>query len=299
MLHRSRGRVSLNPGEEDIKKGLKMSIKSILVHLAMDDDCSTRLESAVDIAKNMKAHLICLYVAHPVHMPAGAQGRGASSVFIAEATERAKAASDDIKNQAQTSCESAGISWEWVYGEEDHLERLLEHLHRTDLTILTQVSLDRFEDRLMYQTPEVAIQEAGGPVLILPRVGGGQNFGNAKHILINWDFSKESIRAVRGALPLIHTADKVSVLAAHQDPKEHTVPAKFIHYLQLHGITAELLQESDHDSIGEMILATAEANGCDRIVMGAYHEVSLRNRIFGGVTRHVISNTNVPLVLTH
>ncbi len=277
-----------------------MSIKSILVHLAMDDDCSTRLKSAIEMADILKAHLICLYVAHPVHMPAGAEGRGASTVYLAEATERAKAAADEINALAKESCQKAGISWEWVYGEEDHLERLLEHVHRTDLTILTQVSLDRFEDRLMYQTPEVVIQEAGGPVLILPRVGGGINFGGSKHLLINWDFSKEAMRAVRGAMPMIQEADKVSIIAVREGDEEHTKPERFLHYLSLHGIKAEVVDPSGNKKkIGEMILATAEAIGADRIVMGAYHDIGLRNRLFGGVTRHVISNTTVPLVLTH
>ena len=276
-----------------------MSIKSILVHLAMDEDCNTRLESAVAIAKGFNAHLICLYVAHPVHMPAGAEGRGASAIYLAEATERAKAVSDEIYVLAEDRCGKAKLSWEWIYGEEDHLERLLEHLHRTDMTILTQVSLDRFEDRLMYQTPEVVIQESGGPVLILPRVGSGYNFGHPKHILINWDFSKESIRAVRGAMPMIEKADKVSILAAHRSHHEHAQPEKFLHYLSLHGIDAMIADPVSDSNIGKMILETAKSVGADRIVMGAYHEISLRNRLFGGVTRHVISNTEIPLILTH
>lgn len=276
-----------------------MSIKSILVHLAMDDDCSTRLESAVEMAGILNAHLICLYVAHPVHLPAGAEGRGASTIYLAEATERAKEAADEINELATILCKKSGISWEWVYGEEDHLERLLEHVHRTDLTILTQVSLDRFEDRLMYQTPEVVIQEAGGPVLILPRVGGGGNFGSSKHLMINWDFSKEAMRAVRGAMPMIQEADKVSVLAEYDDDHEHAKPQKFIHYLSLHGVEAEIVDANRKKKFGETILATAETIGADRIVMGAYHEISLRNRLFGGITRYAISNTTVPLILTH
>ncbi|HAJ19099.1 MAG TPA: universal stress protein UspA, partial [Rhodospirillaceae bacterium] len=56
-----------------------MSIKTLLVHLAPDPDRETRLKAAVGIAKQLDAHLIALYVAMPVHMPAGAEGRGASS----------------------------------------------------------------------------------------------------------------------------------------------------------------------------------------------------------------------------
>lgn len=65
-----------------------MAIKTVLVHLAHDPDWENRLDSAIELARDLGAHLIALFVAHPVHMPAGIQGRGASHAFIREAADR-------------------------------------------------------------------------------------------------------------------------------------------------------------------------------------------------------------------
>lgn len=67
-----------------------MAIKTVLVHLAHDPDWENRLDSAIELARDLGAHLIALFVAHPVHMPAGIQGRGASHAFIREAADRAR-----------------------------------------------------------------------------------------------------------------------------------------------------------------------------------------------------------------
>ena len=55
-----------------------MAIKTVLVHLANDPDWENRLLAGQELSRELSAHLIALYVAHPVHMPPGVEGRGAS-----------------------------------------------------------------------------------------------------------------------------------------------------------------------------------------------------------------------------
>ena len=47
------------------------------------------------------------------------------------------------------------------------------------------------------------------------------------------------------------------------------------------------------------ILAEAESLGCDLIVKGAYTQSRLRQMIFGGTTRHIIAEANVPVLMAH
>src|SRR3546814_6015508 len=117
-----------------------MAIKTILVHLANDEQHGARLTAGVELARQHGAHLIALYVAAPVHLPAGATGRGASAAFIAEATEIARERSTAVEAETESLCRQAGISWEWAYGEEDHLDRILDEVPRADLTNLRQVA---------------------------------------------------------------------------------------------------------------------------------------------------------------
>ncbi len=276
-----------------------MAIRTILVHLALDEDREHRLDASVAIANRLEAHLICLYVAAAVHMPAGATGRGASHAYLAEATARAKSKADQVRAEVEKKCSEAGVSWEWAYGEVDHFDHLMEHVHRTDLTILTQVQLNHIEDRLMYQLPEVVIQEAGGPVLILPKGIVPPNLGDPQHTLIAWRYSKECMRAVRDMLPILHSSQKISLLTMDLANQENNSPDPILKYLKTHRLTATAIHKDAGHAIGPTILDTAHSIGADRIVMGAYGRSSLRERIFMGPSRYVLGHSEIPIYMSH
>lgn len=276
-----------------------MAIKTVLVHLANDPDWEARLGAGQKLARELSAHLIALYVAHPVHMPAGVEGRGASFAYLAEATARARLKASEVEAAVRMSCQESGLSWEWAYGEESHLERLMEQVHRTDITVVSQVSIESFEDRLMFQMPEELIMAAGGPVLILPKGHVLSGFDAPQHILVAWKPTSQAIRAVRDTLPLLKTSKKVTVMiceSGHADEHSH---AEIMAYLERHGIKAEPYHHHDTGHVGEAILSSADALDVTAIVMGAYGHSGLRERLFGGPTRYVISHTDVPVIMSH
>jgi nucleotide-binding universal stress UspA family protein len=49
--------------------------------------------------------------------------------------------------------------------------------------------------------------------------------------------------------------------------------------------------------VGAGLLAAANEFGCDLLVMGAYSHSRLRQRILGGVTRHVLEHADVPVMM--
>lgn len=277
-----------------------MAIKTLLVHLAPDPDCETRLTAAVTIAKRLDAHLIALYVATPVHLPAGAEGRGASAIFLQEARENAREKAGGVEAHVRESCEAAGVTFDWVYGEADHLDELLEEVHHVDLTILNQVSFDHFEDRLMFQLPEKLVMGAGGPVLVLPKGTTDMDLDELGTVLIAWTYSKEAIRALRDSLPLLEKAKAVKLFTCGQHPKSERDQAKAVlDYLKRHGIQADHINHSLSGHAGEEILDTAETIHADLIVMGAYGHTSLLDKLFGSASRYVIGHSDVPLLMSH
>ena len=52
-------------------------------------------------------------------------------------------------------------------------------------------------------------------------------------------------------------------------------------------------------TIGETILAQAEELGADLLVKGAYTHTRLRQMIFGGATRHILSESTIPVLFAH
>ena len=71
--------------------------------------------------------------------------------------------------------------------------------------------------------------------------------------------------------------------------------------LMMNGLKAETmtLKPTSKRSAGETILAKADELGCDLIVKGAYTQSRLRQLIFGGTTRHILTHAELPVLTAH
>ncbi len=52
-------------------------------------------------------------------------------------------------------------------------------------------------------------------------------------------------------------------------------------------------------SVGETLLAEARALTADLLVIGGYSHVRARELLFGGVTRHILAATEIPVMMAH
>ena len=69
-------------------------------------------------------------------------------------------------------------------------------------------------------------------------------------------------------------------------------------YLALHSIHPEVAQFRSMDrDVGRGMLAAAREFGADLLAMGAYSHSRLRQLILGGVTRHVLENAALPVMM--
>jgi nucleotide-binding universal stress UspA family protein len=58
------------------------------------------------------------------------------------------------------------------------------------------------------------------------------------------------------------------------------------------------LKHADRPAVDTLLAAAADANA-DLLVMGGYGHSRLREVIFGGFTRHVLSHAELPVLMTH
>jgi hypothetical protein len=69
-------------------------------------------------------------------------------------------------------------------------------------------------------------------------------------------------------------------------------------YLHWHGITAEAVPfKPMTKDVGAGLLGAARDFGADLLTMGAYSHSRLRQLILGGVTRHVLENAEIPVLM--
>ena len=93
-------------------------------------------------------------------------------------------------------------------------------------------------------------------------------------------------------------ADAVRILSAEGYQRRGPGAPDLAAYLALHGVHADILNfKSVRGSVGAGLLAAATEFECDLLSMGAYSHSRLRQLILGGVTRHVLEYSNLPVMM--
>jgi nucleotide-binding universal stress UspA family protein len=146
---------------------------------------------------------------------------------------------------------------------------------------------------------EDALFETGRPVLVVPRAKVSLL---PRHIAIAWDGSARASRAVKDAMPFLTAAQRVSVITVtgEKDLSRMAPGADLATYLFRHGIDCRLeTLATVHGDVGRALRGFVANEGAELLVMGAFVHARLRQAILGGVTRSLLDECPVPLMLAH
>ncbi|GJE29675.1 universal stress protein [Methylobacterium organophilum] len=146
-------------------------------------------------------------------------------------------------------------------------------------------------------TFETALFESGRPILLAPPTAP-TTLGEA--IVLAWNGSTETARALAFALPFLRRARRVLVLSAEGGMVPGPSAEDVARSLVCEGI------EADHRALpagrrtpGELFLDEAASYGCDLLIKGAYTQSRLRQMIFGGPTAHILAEARIPVLMAH
>jgi nucleotide-binding universal stress UspA family protein len=146
-------------------------------------------------------------------------------------------------------------------------------------------------------TMEAALFDSGRPVLLAPPAPP-RSIGD--DILIAWNCSTEQARATAFAMPLLRKAGRVTICTVEGATVPGPTGEQIARNLLMHDVRAEAMTVAPgQHRAGEIILAQADALGCDLIVKGAYTQSRLRQMIFGGTTQHILTHATLPVLLAH
>lgn len=143
---------------------------------------------------------------------------------------------------------------------------------------------------------------SGRPVLLVPPSWKGLELG--RNVVVAWNGKREAARALADAAPLLDKADLVTIMTVDAQPSVDGVGpapgADIAAHLARRGLRVEVrnLDGLGRDS-SDILMEGAARIGADLIVMGGYGRARLREWIFGGVTRAVIENAQVPVFMSH
>jgi len=274
-------------------------IKDVMVHLDGTAADEVRLAAGNDIADVFHSHIVGLFL-------------NVLPVLIVPEDGIGSMQSAELLNQARTAGDKV----------EEKLSQRLTRLQKP-------VELRRF-DILNDTAGDVAAREARtADAFVALRPNGasrgaeelveGVLFGSGRHvwllptrksakaafdrILVAWNGSRESARALAEALPYLHKAKEAVVVVIDETSAtegQAIVGKDAIKHLRHHGITAVLHRAIVRDNdIAATLIAEARRLKSDLIVMGGYGHSRLREWLLGGATYKLLHKSPVPLLIAH
>jgi nucleotide-binding universal stress UspA family protein len=187
----------------------------------------------------------------------------------------------------------AVLSWGWPHNEAVDDGALGTYGRVFDLIVVGRPGRDVENPRM--PPLEAALFESGKPALIVPK-DAPKSIG--RHILVAWNGSTEQAHTNAFAMPLLHKAEHVTVLAVEGNTGDGPTAEQAAQHLRRNGISAtSVTLKAGSRSAGEIILDQAASLGCDLLVKSAYTQSRIRQLIFGGATRHILANATLPVFM--
>lgn len=231
---------------------------------------------------------------------------GAGAVVMQAAQETATADVKAIEAAVKSAASAAGPTLRWssegaiaMIGGLSDLVALRARF--ADLVVLTKPYGDRRGDE-EEAIVESAMFEGQAPVLILPDAAlDASTIG--KRIVVAWNQSRESLIAIRRAMPFLKKADQVWITIV--DPPTHGAERSdpggaLCQMLVRHGVKAEVtVLARTMPRISEVLARHVRDMNADMLVMGAYGHSRFRQAILGGATRNTLESTEVPVFMAH
>jgi nucleotide-binding universal stress UspA family protein len=150
------------------------------------------------------------------------------------------------------------------------------------------------------EIPDGTLLASGAPMLTLPNDWKLSSVG--ENIVIAWNSSREAIRAVHDAMPLLVRAKKVTIFTfSARESALHATSEMLADHLHRHGVVAQI---SDWPNTGEMsaleaLFASLDTQDADLIVAGAFGHSPLFESLFGGVSTDMMRQPTVPILMSH
>jgi nucleotide-binding universal stress UspA family protein len=283
-----------------------MSYRSIAVHLDAGPRCASRTLLALQIAHRWEARLLGIAATGVPDV------RLAMSIDAPDAIEYLPLSAEVLRQRAEglvtafaARCSVdrfARIEGRVVAAEA--VDAVVGQARWCDLVVVGQHEPGVAIENVAADLPQQAIVHSACPVLVVPYAGSFEQ-PVGQRIVVAWKDRQECARALHDALPFLKRAAQTTILevadaeSAADAPETAAARDATRAWLDAHGIAVRWQTESTDVAVGEIILSVAADLSADLIVTGAYGHTRVRERLFGGVTRHLLESMTVPTLFGH
>jgi nucleotide-binding universal stress UspA family protein len=271
--------------------------RDLLVHVDGSEAGRRRVQVAVDLAARLGARLTGLHVTPPVEVPplykpsrVAEVASDISSILALDARAAATVFSEETQRLADAS---------WFEAAGDIAPRINDKARYADLVVLGQYEWQGSPEAHPLPIAHSVVLHCGRPVLVVPAVVRPSALAR---VAVAWDGSREAVRAVHDALPLLRLSRSIQIVTMiRPSAKDDEVDARSLSaHLANHGIKTgtDVLQirtAEEHKSLRKQI----EHGHYDLLVMGGYSHPMWLEFIFGGATRSILLSSKIPILVSH
>ena len=276
-------------------------IKDVMVRLDGTPADNVRLAAVGQIAEIFNSHITgLLFNVLPPLVPDGFNGAGANEVT--KLLDAARQAGDAI--------------------EATVFQRLAELPHPANLrrfdvvdhndTSDTALQVARAADTFVALRPNGRVSESEGLVENLLFGAGRHLFlvpddlkliAPLENVVVAWNGSRESARALAESLPYLHQARKVGVVVVegrHPTEAEALMGNDAVNHLRHHGINAiKYRAVGQEDEIADALIEECRKLDANLLVMGSYGHSRLHELLPGSTTDRMLRQSPFPLLVAH
>jgi nucleotide-binding universal stress UspA family protein len=272
--------------------------RDLLVHVDASQAGRRRVKFAVDLATRTGARLSGLHVTPPAEVPP----RYKPSLVPEVAADVSSKLALDAGAAATIFSEEAALRLadaSWFEAAGDVVQGISERARYADLVILGQYERQGVAESHPLPIAHSVVLRCGRPVLVVPAVAEPSALAN---IAIAWDGSREAVRAVHDALPLLRLSRSVQIVkmitpsAADDGIDPKSLSAHLAHHgIQIGPNALQIRTAEEHKSLQTQI----EDGHYDLLVMGGYSHAMWREFIFGGATQSILLSSKIPVLISH
>lgn len=288
-----------------------MQMRTILVPLDGTDAARPAMETAFMLGRDLAAHLDVLHVRPDPKDAVPLLGEGMSGAIIEEMIELAEKEAGELTTDARAMFDdfcsrysvpvvegppapgAMSASWIEKVGRED--ETTVWRGRLADLVVVRRPTAQSDVSSTMILNS--VLFETGRPILVAPPEAPA---AVGRKVAVAWNGSSQASRAVAAAMPFLVASSGVVVLIAETARTAAAFGDELAAYLAWHGVIAEtrVIPQGERP-VGAMLLAAAAEVGADLLVMGAYSHSRMRQLILGGVTKLVLAESTLPILMAH
>lgn len=276
-------------------------VKTILVHVADDDQQENRLQTALSLARAASAHLSFVHVT-PIEAYVAFDNFG--GVFVMkDLIANLETRNAELQSEIEDRLAGEDVSWDYEQTTGNVMSALISRASLADLVITM-----RHPKRQDFVGPTTGflgelLQRSRTPVLV--PAAGTNTFDPTGPALIAWNGSFEAANAVRASLGMLRLASDVSIIHVPETKADAKAfpGTRLVEYLSRQGIHAELTVtppptgDAAADVVAGMIESQALGGRAAYLVMGGYSHSRIGEYFFGGVTRTMLQDCPLPLLI--